>query len=668
MKKNSKGVWGLLNIYNVIVLLLGVGFYFLIPAVLNYGPEVINSYFETQIDAGATYYKQFIAIVIVIMILVDAFVWYQIKGFGKLNTLMDKDDDKSKAEIEQLKKRCFQIPYVLYLCQILVVPIIIALVLCLTKTEMGLIVKISALAFIFMTLLSITTYIFTKKLMKKLLTRMNNLEVQRNFLKVDLKGKIMLQVLPLLLVTSVFLALVGYASLVYEKGKMQFEEYKIRLSHIDYEVAKSDEEIIELIKTIDKIHEEDTFFVVKNGKEIFNQGETLSEFLMKYALLVGDKYDGRLYDYYASDCQATAEYFTIGNDEYIVGIRYGLASSSMVFLFFGSILLMLVMAIIILYYFAEDMSSDITEITGNLTNISKQVEIDYDKKLVVTSNDEIGELVVAFNNILELEKNNIEKIERNQEILVEQERLSSLGQLIGGIAHNLKTPIMSIAGALEGLTDLVKEYDESIEDSQVTHEDHHQIAGEMVEWIDKIRPYLSYMTEVIDAVKGQAVSMNASTYGKFSAEELILRTQILMKNELKRRHCNLNLDLAIEKDSYIKGEISAIVQVMDNLIINAMDAYGEGGNIDVRVREDAEKVYIEVQDYAGGIASHVKDKLFKEMVTSKGKNGTGLGLYMCYSTIKGKFNGDMRFETEEGKGTTFFIELNKITGDDANLE
>ena len=48
------------------------------------------------------------------------------------------------------------------------------------------------------------------------------------------------------------------------------------------------------------------------------------------------------------------------------------------------------------------------------------------------------------------------------------------------------------------------------------------------------------------------------------------------------------------------------------------------------------------------------------MITSKGKDGTGLGLYMCYSTIKGKFNGDMSFESEEGKGTTFYITLNKL--------
>ncbi len=45
------------------------------------------------------------------------------------------------------------------------------------------------------------------------------------------------------------------------------------------------------------------------------------------------------------------------------------------------------------------------------------------------------------------------------------------------------------------------------------------------------------------------------------------------------------------------------------------------------------------------------------MYTTKGKNGTGLGLYMSYSTIRGKFNGEMTFESEEGKGTTFTITI-----------
>jgi len=259
------------------------------------------------------------------------------------------------------------------------------------------------------------------------------------------------------------------------------------------------------------------------------------------------------------------------------------------------------------------------------------------------------------------EKNHemVKKIEENQERLIERERLSSLGQLIGGIAHNLKTPIMSISGALEGLSDLVSEYDESIGDSSVTNEDHHEISGEMANWISKIKPYLSYMTEVIDAVKGQAVSMNTDNMGEFLAREFALRTELLMKDELKRRKCNLNLNINVLENTKIKGELNAIVQVLDNLIINSMDAYGDkGGEINLEVYEDSTKVFIELEDFAGGISSNIKDKIFKEMVTSKGKNGTGLGLYICYSTIKGKFNGNMRFDTTNN-GTKFFIELNK---------
>lgn len=58
-----------------------------------------------------------------------------------------------------------------------------------------------------------------------------------------------------------------------------------------------------------------------------------------------------------------------------------------------------------------------------------------------------------------------------------------------------------------------------------------------------------------------------------------------------------------------------------------------------------------------GIPKKVQETLFKQMVTTKGKNGTGLGLYMSYSTIKGQFNGDLSFVSKDGEGTTFYITL-----------
>ena len=68
-------------------------------------------------------------------------------------------------------------------------------------------------------------------------------------------------------------------------------------------------------------------------------------------------------------------------------------------------------------------------------------------------------------------------------------------------------------------------------------------------------------------------------------------------------------------------------------------------------------LYINIIDSAGGLPNKVKEKLFKEMITTKGKNGTGLGLFMSYSSIRAHFDGDINFESETGKGTTFTISI-----------
>lgn len=123
-------------------------------------------------------------------------------------------------------------------------------------------------------------------------------------------------------------------------------------------------------------------------------------------------------------------------------------------------------------------------------------------------------------------------------IAMERERLASLGQMIGGIAHNFKTPIMSISGGLEAISDLINEYDNSIGDSEVTREDHHEIASEISDWIGKIKPYCSYMSDIISAVKGQTTNLSNSTSLNFTVEELIKRIKILMSHELKKINVN----------------------------------------------------------------------------------------------------------------------------------
>jgi len=216
---------------------------------------------------------------------------------------------------------------------------------------------------------------------------------------------------------------------------------------------------------------------------------------------------------------------------------------------------------------------------------------------------------------------------------------------------------MSIAGAAEGLEQLIKEYDESIDDPLVNSQDHHEIAKEMLTWLPKIRMHTEYMSDVITTVKGQAVALSNDEDVYFTAGELVKKVNILMKHELKNAYTYLNVMMKTDENLTLKGDVNSLVQVVNNMISNSIQAYNgqRDRNIDLEVSKKGNEVIFTVRDYAGGLPKEVQDKLFKEMVTTKGKNGTGLGLYMSYSNIKARFGGDITYSVDAGRGTTFNI-------------
>ena len=122
----------------------------------------------------------------------------------------------------------------------------------------------------------------------------------------------------------------------------------------------------------------------------------------------------------------------------------------------------------------------------------------------------------------------------------------------------------------------------------------------------------------------------------------------------------LHVSIKTDDSTVIHGDINSLVQVINNMISNSIQAYNgkPEQSIDmIAWKNNNNKIVITIKDYGPGLPEVVKKKLFKEMITTKGKNGTGLGLYMSYSTIRAHFNGDITVESEEGKGTTFNIIL-----------
>ena len=478
----------------------------------------------------------------------------------------------------------------------------------------------------------------------------------------SLQAKLVLQLFPSVLVTALLIALIGYSRLTVEKGNLLNEYYKNVLSTTldrninsdNFSEIASQELSDSLMNSNDFIFLEYFYWMIVPRKR-----STLSHFFVKYMHELSPTNDNRVYEAYTIDAQGVVKQIEYNGQTYTVGIYYEIVSSSLLYYFLFSSVILFLFDLMILIYITRSINANIKNVNDGLKEIILHSEDIKNSKLPVTSDDVLGELAISFNKIQDLTKNNIEQIHNSQERLMERERLASLGQLIGGIAHNLKTPIMSISGAAEGLSDLIKEYDSSIDDPQVTSQDHHDIAKDMSEWVSKIKTHTEYMSDIITAVKGQAVTLSGDENYSFTIEELVKRVNILMKHELKNALIYLNVSMNVDSNLSLNGDINSLVQVINNMISNAIQAYnGETNkNIDLIISRNSNNLIICIKDYACGLSESVKDKLFKEMVTTKGKNGTGLGLYMSYSNIRAHFNGNITFESEPGRGTSFYIIL-----------
>ena len=630
--------------------------YFTLPFVLNYPPNSTDNSFQIEI-VGITYTTQFLIIISILLILL--YIALRLV-YSKLSLSEDKLNNPDY--IRNLRKKAFNYPYFMLLVELFVPSIIIAILLFAFNTEAELVIRITTVVFSFSAVFAIFSYMLSKKFFSNRLTATASLAKNEvTGIRLPLYNKLLIQILPLFLYSFVLILLISMSLMTKEKGDLLYHFYRQELlSRFDEETVYNITDVENTLNSIEFKSEGDHALIISaSDGEVYYSPETLNDFFIKYTLNFYDETDGYTYEYYGQNREGAVVKINTNMGECYVGIRYFVFGNTFIVPFVLIALLLILINCLFILYIGRDLSNDINSVIDGMRHISNSDDVIYANNLPITSNDEIGDLTSSFNEIQKLNKTYVDQLHNNQETLMESERLASLGQLIGGIAHNLKTPIMSISGALEGLKNLIKEYEDSIDDPEVNSQDHHDIAKDMSEWISKIKDYTEYMSDIITAVKGQAVTLSEADSVHFTLDELVKRVNILMKHELKNAIIYLNVSMRADEHTVINGEINSLVQVINNMISNAIQAYnGETNkNIELILESKNNNVYISVKDYASGMPKAVQEKLFKEMITTKGKNGTGLGLYMSYSTIKAHFNGDIVFESEEGKGTTFTIIL-----------
>lgn len=644
------------------LVILTVIYYFLIPAILNYPKGTYATNFQIEVE-NTNYLSQVLSIASAIFAIFAIVTFWKTRFLNQYSDLLKNPSHYSIQEINYIRNKLFTTPYSILVLNIVIPSIALTVIHACTIHQFSITtLKLFILVVSLMTLFVTSIFIYTCNVFKKILIKLPFDNVT-GLKKSTLKKRLFFNIFPLILISVLFTSLLGYSMVSIKTGNSIFETYRNSLFYFkEYNSFSSFSDLLEKSQSLNLLNKNDFLFIKTADNHYINsQGEEiqLSTFFNKYLNELSPTHNGRVYEYYGIDCQGATIDITIDNITYTVGIYFSILSVEVLFYFSLSFFILVLINVILLLLFAKSLSNDINIISNSFMDMTKDTDNSVMQPLALTSNDEFGNLIISYNKIQKLTKHNIDQLHENQETLMEKERLASLGQLIGGIAHNLKTPIMSISGAAEGLTDLVKEYDNSIDDPEVNHEDHHEIAKDMVTWIDKIKTHTEYMSDVISAVKGQAVTLANEEEISFTIEELLKRVDILMKHELKNALIYLNISMKTDENALIHGDVNSLVQVINNMISNSIQAYvgKTEQNIDLIVEKQNHNLIISIKDYGSGMPKTIKNKLFKEMITTKGKNGTGLGLYMSYSTIRAHFNGNITVESEEGKGTTFHIIL-----------
>ena len=663
MKRVSRKKEPKLNIfaiYILVIVIISIIFYPLFPILLNYPPGSINTQFDIEFSKIA-YYQQYIIVISLVIVIGYICLKLAFKDVEDWQLISRYVQTKNIEEIKKIRKKSYAIPHIVYLIQI-TIPIVLVGVLFII---LGFGIKDDMMFFLILTagmsFTGVVSYLFSKNYFRQVLkiTFLDGLELEgRRF---NLQPKIILQIFPLFSFSLMFLALVVHSGLIREKGNAMFTSYqhKLELYFKNNSFIESEAEIENFLMTIKPDNKTDVvFYIAPNGKYKTSDGSYLSKFFLKYTRELAPKYNGHTYDYYGSNIQGAIIKIPGINGDWIFGFKYKVASPETTTLIFISFISLSVFAILVISYFGKTIADDITLIASGLKEIADGEETDLNRKIAVTSNDEIGDLVKAFNKVQERERKYIQDIKNQQKVIVEREKLVSLGQMISGLTHNLKTPLMSLSVAISSLTDLVEEYQASIGDRRVTDQDHYEIAAEMGSWLTEMKPYCDYMTDVLETIKGQVAQGKTSLGSYFTIGELLKRIEIITYYELTKSGCCIDYDIEVNPDLKISGEISDLIQVLENLISNSVQAYqGERGVIKLTITQIRSILEIQVKDLGIGIPENIKPKLFKEIVTTKGKKGTGLGLYISSAIIKGKFGGEIRFSSTPGQGTVFYISI-----------
>jgi signal transduction histidine kinase/ActR/RegA family two-component response regulator len=233
--------------------------------------------------------------------------------------------------------------------------------------------------------------------------------------------------------------------------------------------------------------------------------------------------------------------------------------------------------------------------------------------------------------------------ERIREQFSQMEKLSALGELASGVAHDFNNTLAGILGRaqlIQRTTDPEK-IQRGLNIIIKTAEDGAKTVKRIQDFARQRRDH-DFEPVSIDQIL-------------FDVSEI---TRPRWKDRAEASNVQISLDLQIRSKAKVMGDESELREVLVNMVFNAVDAMPEGGNLTLAAEDAEDCVIISVGDTGTGMAPEVKSRIFDPFFTTKGKAGMGLGLAVSFGIIR-RHEGSVAVESEVGAGTRFRISLPK---------
>jgi len=263
-----------------------------------------------------------------------------------------------------------------------------------------------------------------------------------------------------------------------------------------------------------------------------------------------------------------------------------------------------------------------------------------------------------------------QKLKASQTLIVQQEKLASIGQLAAGIAHEINNPLgfmksnqSALAHYLRNIESFLTSLHEgtypSLAHAEAAYDIGYILTG-LGKILDDLDEGLRRISEIVQNLRAFSRIDSADTYAPCDINAGIQKSLVVANNEVKY---SATVDLKLGPLPLVECVEGEILQVLLNIIVNAAQAIkGQGraekGSIHISTGVADASVWIEIADDGPGIPRDIQSKIFDAFFTTKpAGQGTGLGLSISYDIIVNKHGGSLSLVSEPGSGSCFRIEI-----------